>query len=365
MATMYETLQSALGALTILNWIAPTERVATTVVEALERGDATVARWEYPDFDAAGVHAQLDEAARLVDASTDPVRELLAVELAAASESVDVIAARDDDTFTAWARGRYGIPSDDSIAAALAVLEQTAGRAEPGPHDATVLADLSRKALDDYGLDNWSVELAPSLVATMGVNSRKRLVRVRADAKFEDADLDRLMVHEIGSHVLRAENAHRQPLAAASIGLRASTATEEGFAAWHEERFGVARPVVGRRYAARLIAADAAQRLGVVPLAAMLEQHVGRSDAVAIAVRAKRGLLDPNAPGGFGKDQAYFAGLVTVRDRLASHPDDYGLLMATKWPVDLLPEATHLREQGLLADGELVPDERLLSPHPR
>jgi hypothetical protein len=96
-----------------------------------------------------------------------------------------------------------------------------------------------------------------------------------------------------------------------------------------------------------------------------LEPYIGQDEAIDIAIRVKRGLRDPNEPGGLTKDHLYLTGTDTVSRTLAADPAAYQLLMATKWPVELISVATGLKESGELSDPNYLPDERRLGIHRR
>lgn len=79
--------------------------------------------------------------------------------------------------------------------------------------------------------------------------------------------------------------------------------------------------------------------------------------AVDLAIRVKRGLRDPNRPGGATKDHGYLSGLLKLRQMPA---DDVAALRATKWPIVMLPVIRELFDEGVLHNPELVFDADLL-----
>jgi hypothetical protein len=83
----------------------------------------------------------------------------------------------------------------------------------------------------------------------------------------------------------------------------------------------------------------------------------------SIAIRVKRGLVDPNSPGGLTKDHGYLTGLELVEE-LATDPAKVRLLYATKWPVDMLAVAEDLAQVGALRFPSLAPCTVLLGVFP-
>jgi hypothetical protein len=170
---------------------------------------------------------------------------------------------------------------------------------------------------------------------------------------FLNDDSLRLVVHEIGGHVLRWENARTQPEPLLSIPLGNTTATEEGLAVLLEEETGVIDDRQMSIYGARVIGVTLSLELGIVDVGRHLAGIVGPEAAAEIALRCKRGLPDPNQPGGPSKDHGYLTGYLTVRKL---DPSAVRMLRSVKWPTDRLPEIQHLAEQNLW-----MPE--LLDPH--
>jgi hypothetical protein len=369
MPTVYEKVSTALKGVRLLTWIAPAARrsVIQEVNAALDCGHDTVPVWRYGDHDFAAVARELDSLISLRPwrELAEPVGSLVLTSLERSAETVAVIAGRDDAEFMVWSATRYGTPTETSLLSARALLSAPApsgdALVDTAPRvGADDLAVRVRGALDAYSLGGWSIQIVEGKSASIGVQGLRRVIEIRSGETFSEEDIDRLLAHEVGSHVLRAENARHQPEPFAALALGDTVPTEEGLAAWHEEQLGVSSPSILRRYAARTIATDRAASAGVVAVARDLEPLVGRDEAVQIAIRAKRGLHDPNQPGAFTKDHGYLTGLIQVRQHLAGRFDDYPLLMATKWPIAELPLVRELHSAGLIRPGHRLPDaERL------
>jgi hypothetical protein len=221
---------------------------------------------------------------------------------------------------------------------------------------AAELRQRMQRALTAYGLDTWRAIVEPNMSAQASVNGPQRLARVRAGARFSAVSADRLLAHEIGGHVLRWANAWRQPEAWLAVPLGRGVPTEEGLAVWREVEFAVQSIDQLTVYAARVVAVDAAQRLGLAEVARLVSPYVGTRRATEIAIRTKRGLGDPNHPGGQTKDWGYLAGLATMADLAARDPAGLALLAGVKWPVEDLEVVADLRQQGRTIQPALLPD---------
>jgi hypothetical protein len=178
---------------------------------------------------------------------------------------------------------------------------------------AVQLQDALQKALDERGLTDWTIELDRVMAARVLVDSAKRLLRLHPDAHFHPRDLRRLVVHEIDVHAIRGVNGARQALRCFETGLPGSLLTEEGLAIVAEELAGVSTPGVLSRQREVLRAVELARTAGIEDVYGSLTRTVGSSTAWGIALRIKRGLADPHAPGVYAKDTVYLRGRLRVR----------------------------------------------------
>jgi hypothetical protein len=353
---------AAIGRTRVLQWIAPLglAKAKRELRAAAEGAGTTIAPWTYNDFDDRSVADELSAVRRRAASDPAVMPALLSPalgEIDRALAAAEVLGSRDDGAFREWSVESYGLPMPDVVNTAREILAGPPPHEHDRPFDANALARRVESALASYGLDDWSVVLDPAMVVTMSVRGKPRRVAIREDARFSEEDVRRLLAHEVGSHVLRTVNARAQPETFARLAFGQAVRTEEGLAAWHEEHFGVATASSLTGYAARVLAVGFARDHGIVETTRLLAETVGIERAVDVAVRVKRGLLDPNEPGAFTKDHAYLTGLLELRASLAQDPGQHLDLMATKWPIDAVPLT-----RELVAAGDLIPPVRLPDP---
>lgn len=254
------------------------------------------------------------------------------------------------DTFTRIAGTLDGTPPDDLVATARDLLHAASPSASEDPADLDAHAAAQRigQALRNLDLPDWRVEISDATAARMSVNGSLQRIRIRQGTLFTEADIRRLLVHEIGGHVLRWENSRRQPAPLAAIPIGCTSPTEEGLALWLEEQSDVDSPELRRIYAARTIAVHLSQTQGILAVARTLASLVGATQAAEIALRCKRGMTDPNAPGGWPKDWAYFGGAAMVRQLYEHDPESLALLRGVKWSAEHLAVVQALAGEGLL-----------------
>lgn len=317
--------------------------------------------FEFPAVDLASIKAEADGL--LADLRHAPPEFLEHVErdIRDAVKAALVISSHRDEDFSAWSRDQHGLPAASVIAHAQDVLARAPSTdPEPDGRPRSEATRLLRKALDNYGLKEWQVTLVDNMAAEAAVNGPRKEIKLREGAMLNIAELRRLIVHEVGGHVLRWENAWRQVTPWAAFAFGNPTATEEGLAALAEEQLGVATGEVERKYAQRVLAVVAAQEMDMMELARFLSRTLDPMSAASLTLRVRRGLVHPTSTGGMTKDHAYLTGLTAVRRLLLDDPQSIKLMRSTKWPLDLLPTALLLAEVGELREPGLVATPDLL-----
>ncbi|MGI5521359.1 tyrosine/phenylalanine carboxypeptidase domain-containing protein [Micromonospora sp. CA-259024] len=332
------------------HYITPTNltQVRTDFLDAHDAGRAVDPRFEYPPI--PGEHAVALDAVRDVPTGAGPWREALDRELRYARAGLAALRSRDPEAMTSYSQSQFGDVAAAAVVGAYRRLGEqppTAGVEATWSSDRVVVA--MGRVLAELGLDDWTIGHSEHMAARMSVVGRRREVRVKRGATFTGATVRRLIVHEIGTHVLRTANGLRQPLHLLAHGIPGYLGTEEGLAVWHEQQADMVDPDVMRRYALRVIACDTALRAGFRAVFDAVLPHTTATEAFDLAVRVKRGLLDTSAPGGYIKDHIYLGGFIDVTNHLDRHPGDHDLLMGCKWPLSEVPLLrTLLDEQSAL-----------------
>lgn len=288
----------------------------------------------------------------------DPLLDLLEASLATTLAFARALSERSSDAITAYGLAEYGAPTAPLVARAEQVLDEPddpkGGTGQGEVVDAATVAGLVDRVLASLGILDWTTVVREHMSARMAVAASAREVRIRADASFTPTQLRGLVVHEVGTHVLRADEGSQQSLHLLARGLPGYLETEEGLATHHEAQVDH-RPERLRTFALRVLAADTAMRGGLADVMHRLITYVTPDQAFPIALRAKRGMADLTQPGSPMKDVVYLRGLLSVGDHLAAHPEDHSLLMAGKLGLAHLPVARSLAEEGMLT----IPEDRV------
>ncbi|MET7670870.1 tyrosine/phenylalanine carboxypeptidase domain-containing protein [Micromonospora luteifusca] len=319
-------------------------QVRAEFLDAYNAGRAVDPRFEYPPV--PDKHAAALEAARDALPGAGPWREALDRELTYARAGLAALGSRDPEVMTRYSQSQFGDVAPAAVVGAYRRLGE-----QPPAADITAMWSSDRvvaamgRVLSELGLDEWTVDHSDHMAARMSVVGRRRQVRVKRGVAFTGATVGRLIVHEIGTHVLRMANGLRQPLHLLAHGIPGYLGTEEGLAVWHEQQVGMIDADVMRRYALRVIACDTALRAGFRGVFDAVLPHTTATEAVDLAIRVKRGLIDTSASGGYIKDHIYLGGFIEVTNHLDRHPGDHDLLMACKWPLSAVPQLRTLLEE--------------------
>lgn len=155
------------------------------------------------------------------------------------------------------------------------------------------------------------------MVASAALSQSQRTLSLKAKQRFSKQFALALAVHEIATHALRAENGRTQPLTIFQRGTAHYLATEEGLAAYNEERAGVMSANRLRRYAGRVLAVHTAQQETFTGTYEALREWFDKKDAFKLTMRAKRGLQHGEDLGACTKDHVYLKGYYAIKDYVA------------------------------------------------
>ena len=220
--------------------------------------------------------------------------------------------------FTKYSVSAYGEPSEQLVRSAYQILRRPLPRRKKKlrlKNKDTI--DLLRNVYSAYKL-RWEVTRRDMITdAAVSINDRKLYLNEKT--RFSETFVKRLIVHEIGTHVLRAENGRQQPFLIFSTGFPGYLSTEEGLAAYLEEVFNVMDHNILRIYAGRTIAVNFARNNSFRQTFHHLRQYFPKYTAFKLTARAKRGLTDTSKPGCFTRDHVYLKGYFQVKEFYEQH----------------------------------------------
>lgn len=204
----------------------------------------------------------------------------------------------------------FGRPSKKDLQNAAYILHLPAIAGEPtraptlGAKEAM---QTFRENLTNYGLES-KVELSNRVISQVMVLNSKKTIQFRPDAKFTRTEINALVEHEIGVHMVTTTNSNLQQLKIFNLGLPVNTKTQEGLAILSEYLSGNITMKRLKKLAYRVLIVDMmCNGANFVECFNFLHNnHISDpNEAFTIVTRIFRG-------GGFTKDYLYLSGFVTI-----------------------------------------------------
>lgn len=238
----------------------------------------------------------------------------------------------DDDHFPKHSEQFFGLPDDELIKKAEKALKKwQKPSAQKGSLSSEQAAEQMQQFLKDRGIHNWQVKVKKGIVSRCVVGKNNRLL-VKADEEFSQWDIDKLIAHEIETHIYCTENGKLQPYQILRRGTAHYLRTQEGLAVYNQSQEvsgGSADALLGFH------AVLWAREMGFRAVFEKLKQYVSEDRAWKTAVKVKRGLSDTGKPGAFVKNALYWWGCQQVEDYL-KQGGDYEDLFLGKYELSQL-----------------------------
>ena len=141
--------------------------------------------------------------------------------------------------------------------------------------------------------------------------NKSNTIFVKKDIKIKKNRLDKIIAHEIMTHVLTTENGKKQPYLIFQDGMANYLETQEGLAIYNEyELNGIENRYYG---ASNLISSYLGLEYSFVEAVdKLIEMGFKREAAIRFVVKTKRGLSDTSKPGGITKQSIYTRGALKI-----------------------------------------------------
>lgn len=236
----------------------------------------------------------------------------------------------------------YGEPSDDDIQMANFLLfAQPFEEPQERVLDAQDAKAQFLTALESYNI-KCKVEVTNKIVASAMVDNSKKTILINKSMKMNQVEIDALIHHELGVHMVTTVNANMQKLKIFKLGLPGNTYTQEGLAILSEY-------MTGNMSLPRL----KALALRVIAVKMMINQYdfshtfktlvndygVIKDEAFRLTARVYRG-------GGFTKDFLYLRG---VKDAIKFYgKENLESLYVGKTGFDYLKTINEMIDRGMV-----------------
>jgi uncharacterized protein (TIGR02421 family) len=240
-------------------------------------------------------------------------------------DKIDMVRTLNSPKFLYNSLRYFGRPSKTDLqnASYLLLLPDIPGEAKKEPvYDAVKAMQVFKTALDEYGI-KAKIELSNMVISQVMVLNSKRTIYFQPKATFKRKELQALIEHEIGIHMVTTMNSNIQQLKLFNVGLPVNTLTQEGLAILAEYLSGNLTLRRLKKFALRALVvdmmcsgADFIESFNVL----RNEYDLDPNEAFNLTTRIFRG-------GGFTKDYLYLAGFVKVLRFWEDHHDLSPLLV--------------------------------------
>lgn len=219
------------------------------------------------------------------------------------AKRIDLLTSIGSEEFLYNSLRYYGQPSDDDINNARFILHARVHDEEPLlNYEPEQIVARFTEAAKTYGVD-CKIVVSDKIVAGALVSGKT--LKINPTRRFGEKELQGLIDHELGVHIVTSANADLQPLKVLKLGLPGNTYSQEGLAILSEHLGGNMSVSRLQTLALRVVAVDRmihGESFNNVFLELTERYGIKSEQAFTIVARVYRG-------GGFTKDYLYLSGL--------------------------------------------------------
>ncbi|PIR54765.1 hypothetical protein COU74_03390 [Candidatus Peregrinibacteria bacterium CG10_big_fil_rev_8_21_14_0_10_36_19] len=271
-------------------------------------------QFEYPSLKFDPI--ELVDALEKIKVDESPLGQIFNEKKKEISNKVKLIESIDEERFSNTSVDLYGKPAIEEVEECINILKNLNIedlKPEKSPYTAEDAKKRFEKIFNSYGLKSWKVKIKDNMVADCVAGKNNRLF-INKGAKFSKERIETLIVHEIETHILTAENGKFQPYEIFNRGLANYLRTQEGMAMYNvEEQRGHS---FNKNYKAlgHVIAIDLAIKNSFAETyKKLVALGLPSKQAFKSTLKAKRGIGNTSHPGAFTKDYVYYSGYKQVK----------------------------------------------------
>jgi len=263
-------------------------------------------QFQYRDLEFNPVILKQESERIKSELGNSPIEELFNDKLNEINLKIELLDNIGSSQFTEISKSLFGDIDEESLKEAknniLQMPEEKDERKNYTSKDAKkIFEDVFKK----YRLDSYRVVEKTNMIASCSAGKSNSLF-LRKDAHFSKTRIDKLIAHEIETHILTAKNGELQPYRIFNQGFANYLETQEGLAIFNQEM------VVGKGYKPSILIAsiDIALNGSFRDVYNYLHDEIGYTETRAFraAARLKRGMANTEEKGSFTKDIVYFYG---------------------------------------------------------
>lgn len=272
-------------------------------------------QFEYPSQKFSSMEI-FDELSK-IKTDDSPLGKLFSDKKNEIIKKINLIDSIDEESFSKYSIDLYGEPTEKEYQLCKTKIRENGFQKESTEKqnlNAETAKQKFEEAFSKYGLNNWKVKIKDSLVSNCIAGKNNRLF-LKADAKFDEDRIKELIIHEIETHILTAENGKKQPYNIFNRGFANYLTTQEGLAMYNVEKERKKYFLENNKALGHVIAIYEALRTSFAEtFTRLIELGFSEEQAFRSALKAKRGLSDTSAKGSFTKDYIYFKGYFEIKN---------------------------------------------------
>ncbi len=272
-------------------------------------------QFEYPALKFDPIH--LIDKLEKVKTDESPLGKFFEAKKIEISKKISLLDSIDTPEFTDISISLFEKPRKEDIELCreqLRKIDMENAEKIEGVFDAEEAKKRFEEIFEKYGLKNWKAKIKEQMVANCVAGKNNRLF-VKKDAKFSKDRIETLVVHEIETHIITAENGKMQNYELFNRGSANYLTTQEGMAMYNVEKQRKLPFLENHKALGHVIAIDKAINASFSDVFHELLKHkISPKQAYRSALKAKRGFEDTSKPGAFTKDYIYFRGYFKVKN---------------------------------------------------
>jgi alpha-L-glutamate ligase-like protein len=249
---------------------------------------------------------------RSLKCEDDPVGQLFDKKIKHLEKTLKMIASIGTDNFSNTALEIYKAPKLSLIEEA----EKDAVNCKLYDHSESINHEEAIKLLESFinenNLKNIQIKVEKNIISDISVN-KKGTIFIKKGAKFNKQRIEKLITHEIETHIYTALNGEAQPYRIFTDGTANYLETQEGLAVYNQEKqLGFTQNC----YASDVLINNniAYHNSFASGYDALIKQGKSENSAIKAILKTKRGVSDTSQNGGNFKSSIYYSGAKKIKN---------------------------------------------------
>ncbi len=229
------------------------------------------------------------------------------------SQKIELLESINEERFTEISKILFKSPNNEEVKKVEELLRKISYKEEEKIYSSEDAKEKFEKVFDKYNLKNWEVKIKENMVADCVAGKNNKLF-INAGISFSRERIESLIVHEIETHILTAENGKKQPFELFNRGFANYLITQEGMAMYNVEKQRKIPFENNYKALANVLAIHTGLNSSFIDIfKKLIGFNIPKEQAFRSALKAKRGFQDTSKKGAFTKDYLYYKGYKEIK----------------------------------------------------